>query len=155
MTDAIWDGFASAIVTLALPSGRHRLARAELGTTGGAFPFDADVHVVTAYNPAGIEASADDNRQRHAALLATVADLRTHPTVGSAPDGSIAEPGCAIVGIDTDRALALGRRFGQRAIYQWTPDALVIVGVDEPTRLRSGWRLTPVDRAEDVTDDVG
>lgn len=143
MTDAIWDGFVSAIVTLDLPQGPHRLEPAPAGTVGR-FPFDADVHIVTAYNPAGIETSAAHNRRRALELLAALDGVRSHPSIGSAPDGSMAEPGRAIVGIGTDAAVALGRRFGQRAIYEWRPDALVIVGVDEPTRHESGWRLRPL-----------
>ena len=52
------------------------------------------------------------------------------------------EPGYAVLDVSLDTAVEIGREFGQRAIYRWTDDALSIVGVDEPVRLRLGWRLS-------------
>ncbi len=144
MTDDIWDGFTNAVVTIDLPSGRHRIEPRPDGATGD-FPFDAAVHIVTPYNPDGVETTAEANQRSLDRFLAIVDQLTAHPTVGSAPDGSMAEPGRAIEGLALPDAIELGRRFGQRAIYRWSADALSVIGVDEDTRHDAGWRLVPLD----------
>jgi Protein of unknown function (DUF3293) len=106
------------------------------------FPFDAAVHIVTAYNPDGRELPAAENEGRDRELAES---LRAHPTVrtvGSAPDGTMAEPGFAVHGLDDTAARALGRRFGQLAIYRWSFDALAIVDVATGDERTLGWRLT-------------
>ena len=66
--NAIWDGFAHAVVRLDLPTGHVVLAPKPLGDIG-LFPFGAPVHIVTAYNPAGIEIDEETStRALHAVL---------------------------------------------------------------------------------------
>lgn len=139
--DSMWDGFAGAVVHLTFPDGVRCLAPRPDGEVGE-FPFDAPVHIVTAYNPAGIEIDEQANIDRHRRLGDAVAGVDTVTTVGSAPDGSMPEPGFALLELQLDEALDLARAFGQRAIYRWTPDELDIVGVDEPHHRRLGWSLT-------------
>ncbi len=139
--DAMWDNFAEAIVRIDLASGRSVISPEALGEVGQ-FPFDAPLHIITAYNPAGIEVDAGSNEQFHDALGVAVDAYEVFSTVGSARDGSMAEPGYAVFGLTLDEAVELGRRFGQRAIYRWTADALTIVGVGEATERRLGWSLS-------------
>lgn len=143
MTDAdrTWEAFAEAIVRIAFddfPKVLEPAAPAEVGE----FPFEAPVHIITAYNPAGVRMAEDDNARRHRALGAALAGHETVPTVGSARDGSMAEPGYAVFGLTLGEAVQVGDRFGQRAIYRWTADALSVIGIDEPIETRLGWRLT-------------
>ena len=56
----------------------------------------------------------------------------------------MAEPGYAVLDVEPSFALAMGRQFGQRAIYRWTADALTILGVDEDVEVRLGWRLSEI-----------
>ena len=137
----MWDGFAGAVIVLELVTGRALLEPAPPGEVG-LFPFAAPVHIITAYNPAGVEIDDETNVARHGLLAAAVAGLEAIASVGSAPDGTMAEPGFALFGVPFDRALDLARQFGQRAFYRWTPRALIIVGVDEPVRRDLGWTLT-------------
>lgn len=137
----MWEGFAGAVVRLELPAGGALLEPRPPGDVG-VFPFAAPVHIVTAYNPAGCEIDEETNIDRHRDLDIAVSGLETIPTVGSAPDGSMPEPGFGLLDVSLSDALDLARDFGQRAIYQWTYDALTIVGVDEPHRRRLGWSLT-------------
>ena len=58
-----------------------------------------------------------------------------------APDGTMAEPGFGVLGLELDAAVELGRRFGQAAIYRWTADALAIVGVDDTRQVEMGWSV--------------
>jgi hypothetical protein len=137
----MWDGFAGAVVRLELSGGVVLLEPRPPGDIG-VFPFDGPVHIVTAYNPAGLEIDEETNRARHRALGLTVAGLATIPTVGSAPDGSMPEPGFALLQVSLGDALDLARDFGQLAIYRWTFAALDIIGVDEPHRRRLGWSVS-------------
>ena len=140
--DPMWDAFANAVVTLSLPTGSAVLRPADPGTTDD-FGFDAPVHIITAFNPAGVEADPHENEARHHALCVMLEqrELWWHGSVGSAPDGSFAEPGCAVLAMDTEDALEVAREFGQRAIYVWTEESLRILGVDEPVDLAYGWKL--------------
>lgn len=137
----MWEGFAGAIVRIGFATGAVVLTP-EVDGEVGTFPFDSPVHIITAYNPAGIEINGAANELTHQTLGVAVNGYDTFPTVGSARDGSMAEPGYAVLGLELDEAIELGRRFGQVAIYRWTADALTIVGVDEPTELRLGWTLS-------------
>jgi hypothetical protein len=138
--DVMWDGFAQAIVEVGLTDGPAVLRPAAPGRVG-VFPFDRPMHILTAYNPAGRVTDAADNAARHEALGDALAGLQIVPTVGSAPDGTLREPGYGLLGADLGQALDLARAFGQRAIYQWTQDALSIVGVDEQVQIDLGWSL--------------
>lgn len=139
--DALWQGFAGAVVRLALPTGPHRLAPIAEGTRGR-FPYPSPVHIITAHNPGGVEIDAAANRTPHRDLHAALAAHACIETVGSAPDGSMAEPGFGVLDMELDVAVQLGRRFGQVAIYRWTRDTLSIVGVDDPSTIDMGWTLT-------------
>ena len=130
-----------AKIVLELVTGRALLAPASPGDVG-VFPFPAPVHIITAYNPAGVEIDDETNVARHGLLGAAVAGFEVIASVGSAPDGTMAEPGFALLGVPFRQALDLARQFGQRAFYRWTPQALGIVGVDEPVRRHLGWTLT-------------
>ncbi len=141
MHDDTWEAFTRAGVRVELDAGPRRLEPRRPGDVG-AFPFAAPVHIVTAYNPSGIESSLDRNEAHHARLLAELGDRRVLPTVGSAVDGTMAEPGCAILDIELDEGIGIGARFGQRAIYRWSAGELVVVGVDEAGRTAMGWTLT-------------
>ncbi|MEZ5245432.1 MAG: DUF3293 domain-containing protein [Acidimicrobiales bacterium] len=139
MTD-LWEAFAGAVVRISLPDGDHRIEPRSPGRTGD-HPFGSPIHIITAYNPGGIEADVATNEARHAALAEALGARETFATVGSAPDGSMAEPGLAVIGLEADEAVELGRRFGQEAIYRWTADALTIVGVRVPDTVEMGWSL--------------
>jgi len=74
---------------------------------------------VTGWNPGSIEATAEDNRQRHLALTRAVAALRLPSWPGrGVPDAGdwTPEESLFIAGITRQDAVALGVRFGQRAI---------------------------------------
>ena len=138
--DEMWAGFARAIVRLDLSGGPEVLHPTKNGVSGR-FPFDGSVHIITAYNRDGLEASDAANRAADQELEAALSDHQTFRTVGSAPDGSFAEPGFGILDIEFQDALTLGARFGQVAIYRWSADDLVICAVGSDDELRLGWQL--------------
>jgi hypothetical protein len=139
-TAELWEAFAGAVVRISLPDGDHRIEPRPPGNAGN-HPFGSPIHIITAYNPRGIEADVAANEARHAALAEALGSREAFATVGSATDGSMAEPGLAVVGLELDEAVALGRRFGQVAIYRWTTDALAIIGVDDRRTVEMGWSL--------------
>lgn len=136
----MWDGFFRAIVRLELPNGPWVLHPADPSDTGD-FPFSGPVHIITAYNPGGGATAESENQAATRELERTVRQFDPFPTVGSAPDGSFAEPGFGLVGISHEEALALGTRFGQAAIYCWTAQHLAVCGVGPEEEHRMGWRL--------------
>ncbi|MFT5201435.1 MAG: hypothetical protein ACI9C1_000810 [Candidatus Aldehydirespiratoraceae bacterium] len=138
--DKMWDGFADAIVQVALARGPAVLVPRPVGRVG-VFPFHRPVHILTAYNPAGRVIDAADNEARHDALASALAGNRVFPTVGSAADGTFREPGYGLLEGDLQEAIELARVFGQRAIYRWTPDVLSVIGVDEEVQIDLGWTL--------------
>jgi hypothetical protein len=137
----MWDGFADAVVRLDLPTGCVVLEPRPPGDLG-MFPFDAPVHIITAYNPAGIEIDEETNLSRHRSLVLALNRRDVFPTVGSAPDGSMPEPGFGVLDMTLSDALELASNFRQLAIYRWTPDALSVVDVDGNHRFRVGWSLS-------------
>ena len=147
---ALGEAFAGAIVSLNGRNGeRSTLLPAPAGSTG-TFEHAGPVHIITAYNPNGVMADAGANEAAHAELTAALAGHSVVASVGSAPDGSFAEPGWAVLDIGLVDAVELGRRFGQVAIYRWTADALRIVSC-QPTPLADddivmGWTLDPDSR---------
>ncbi|MCD2193010.1 DUF3293 domain-containing protein [Actinomycetospora endophytica] len=136
-------GYAHARVVFEFPDGRLTLRPAE---HPGRYPLDASpVHVLTAHNPGAARPGAVENRRNQAALEAelTACGLTVTRAVASATDGSHAEESAAVLGWDDDRALALARRFGQDAIFRWSPTAWAVVPCDGGSALRLGWTLHP------------
>lgn len=137
------DGFSRAVVRVDFPDERRVLTPRALGLHGSDFPFSTTVHIVTAYNPLGEIHDEAANRANHRRLREYTAALGVEviPTVGSAPDGSIPEPGLLTKRLTRRTAVALGDEFGQSAIYEWSADRLEIVGVRHPGNLVLGWEL--------------
>jgi hypothetical protein len=77
-------------------------------------------HVITAWNPGAQVCARVDNDRAHAELLADVESIpaRWLAACGRSPDGSWSEPSLCIVGLGRERALELGRRYGQLAIFE-------------------------------------
>jgi Protein of unknown function (DUF3293) len=89
--------------------------------------------VITAWNPGSLRPGLEVNRSRNAQLLNRLRRLgcETHPAVGSSHDGDHREESYAVVGATRDDVLALGREFGQAAIFEITPERLTVVSCDE------------------------
>jgi hypothetical protein len=99
--------------------------RAALAALGFALPFA----VVTAYNPRGRAAAAEQNERRHAALLAgaRLRDPGCRIVTGASPDGAHREPGVA-VRLPIDAAAALACRWDQSAFFWFDGAAFTIHG---------------------------
>jgi hypothetical protein len=95
-------------------------------------------HVITAWNPGGVLASADENSFADARLLAEIQTrrLEAYRAVGSDPDSPHKEDGWIVAGMKESEAVDLGRRFGQIAIFRIEQGRLTVVGC------QGNWRLS-------------
>jgi hypothetical protein len=142
----VWAAYARAEIDLALPDGPQlTFVPAPPGTVEGTWPFESreTLHVITAWNPGSRPATLAANAERQAALAAALAEgrLRWLPAVGRSPDGAWREESMAIRNLTRAAAVALGRRFGQRAIYELSATGLTIVGCLDDVARTMGWRL--------------
>ncbi|MFI1832282.1 DUF3293 domain-containing protein [Streptomyces olivaceoviridis] len=140
-----WALYQQAVVDVELPGGPVRVTPAPPGVAVGRFPVPhgETIHVVTAHNPRGTHASRQHNHRAHQRLLGLLRQrgLAWWPAVGGDPDGRHTEVSVAIVGLSDDEARALGREFGQDAVFAWSAPAwrlLACFGAGEALTL--GWR---------------
>jgi len=118
----LWASYASSVFCAQTPDGEikirvgtieqtlERLLR-EVGANDWAF--------ITAYNPASVQCSAEENAERQQQLERWVieAGYQYFPGFGAGPDGDWpAEPSLLVLGINRTDAVRLGHRFGQNAI---------------------------------------
>ncbi|MGW7258705.1 DUF3293 domain-containing protein [Streptomyces sp. NPDC054834] len=142
-----WAHYQQAVVDVELPEGTVRVAPAPRAVTVGSFPapHGESIHVVTAHNPGGRRASRLENDRAHLELLGQLRrrGLRWWPAVGGDVEGRHAEESAAIVGLSDQEACALGRQFGQDAVFAWSETTWRLLSCFEaeeaPTR---GWQAT-------------
>jgi hypothetical protein len=147
-TEADWAAYRTAVVDVEPPGGdRFRIVAAPPGTTGE-WPdgLDPPVVVLTAWDPGSVRQEESVNRARHDELVAALAALTVSwwPATGRDPDGDHLEEGAAVTGLTVTDALAMGRRFGQAAVYVWTPVAWQVHSCTEDRTETFGWVRRPV-----------
>ena len=144
-TDEQWSSYARAVVDLAPPG--HPLMRLvpDRPGTAGIWPdgLDAPVVVVTAWNPDSEVRPEEINRAANEALVADLdrRGLRHWPATGRDPEVLHHEDGVAVTGMTEAEGIALGRRFGQAAVFVWTPEAWEVVSCTDARRHVHGWCL--------------
>ena len=148
--DERFAAYAASHVWFDHPQGPFVVDPREPGFTKGTFAgaTGETVYVVTAHNPGRLLSDAD-NDARHAELLAYVATgsgLTMWPTVGGDRSWSHTEQGVAVMGLDDDGARALGRRFGQEAIFAWDERALRLLKCGSSDETELGWSVEPWER---------
>lgn len=140
MADEVWGEFQRTFIRIELDGQILQITPGPIGERGAYLPGQAGpLHVLTAWNPQGIEAPLADNRlanERLAAALAARPELTVWATTGTGEDGSWHEEGFTIAGLDRAEAVALAVRYDQRAIFEWR---------DEP----GGFRLVACDGSQD------
>jgi len=145
-TDEDWASYGRAVIDIVPPHrAPFRLVPDQPGTTGG-WPEDLvpPVVVVTAWDPDSVRLQRDDNRLRHQRLASELdrSGLVHWPAVGRDPDSPHFEEGVGVVGLGETGGVDLGRRFGQAAVYVWTPEAWTVVSCTDDRRHVYGWRVT-------------
>lgn len=124
---AQWPFYLRAVVDIDFPTHSLRVAPTPVphGVSGLPYPLPGGrtIHIVTAFNPAGCEATAEANlrAQRELQHHVRVTGRQWWPAVGGDRAGTHREISAAIAGLDDTQARALGRRFGQDAVFAWSP----------------------------------
>ncbi len=122
-----WSHYLCAVVDIAFPAHSIRVTRSPGGVSGLPYPLHSaeTIHIVTAFNPGGRNVTARANLRAQHELLRSVSvrGLQWWPAVGGDLDDSHAEISAAVVGMDDAQARALGRRFGQDAVFAWSPSS--------------------------------
>ena len=150
-----WDNYIRAVLRIDLPAGTLRIKAAPLGKSHDIdFPGSAGgtVHVITAYNPADKVAPDEANTSAHERLIARLQEIGA--TYFAAAGGDVqwahVEPSVAVIGMTAEDARALGRQFGQDAIFGWSPTALVVLSCDTSKIHMTGWDVLPDPASDDV-----
>ena len=94
-------------------------------------------HIITAHNPgvivgADINAKADEELRKELNL----AGSRCFRITGCSPDLKHQEQGWGVVGLSEERAQAIGRQYGQNAIFEVTAGALSVIGCISGERIK-------------------
>ena len=99
-------------------------------------------HIITGYNP-GKFVGDEINTQADEALRKelNLAGSRCFRITGCSPDLKHQEQGWGVAGISEDKALELGRRYGQNAIFEISGGFLSVIGCQSRKKL-------PVDQWE-------
>lgn len=141
-----WDEYVRAVVRIELADVLVQIAPAPPGRADGTFPDVPNhvLYVVTAFNPGGLVNPEPVNQQAHTALIRRLeADHVTYrAAAGGDPGWTHTEAGFALVGVDKAYAKALGRDFGQEAIFEWTPAELSVLACHGERRSSAGWIMT-------------
>lgn len=131
----LWDSYRQAVVHLQTREGRLSVRADPAGARGPFVPgVSGAVHVLTGWNPEGVEQAADANQRANARLAEALRErgLTWWPADGAAADGSWHEDGFAVVGLSRAEACGLAAVFGQLAIYEWAdaPDGFRLITRD-------------------------
>ncbi|MFE9538978.1 DUF3293 domain-containing protein [Streptomyces sp. NPDC006691] len=124
---AQWSHYLRAVVDIAFPAHSIRVAAgpSDGGVTSLPYPFNDvhSIHIVTAFNPGGRNTSVRANLRAQHELLHSIGlnRLQWWPAVGGDLADTHAEISAAVVGMDDAQARNLGRRFGQDAVFAWSP----------------------------------
>lgn len=110
--------------------------------------FDDLAYVISAFNP-GHRADDDVNHERHLELADSLRrdGLRVRPAVGLSADRVWVEPSWEVSGLSRSQACAIGRSFGQVAVFEIDGTRVRVVGCSDEA-IMSVWEFR-VNRVSD------
>lgn len=146
--DDPWSSYARTVVVVVRPGAPNLVVEAAPVERSRTWPWPtADaVHILTAWDPGEARPDEEENRANQVALEAELGDLGPHGScdaVGVDPVSGHREEGVAVSGLALEVVLDLGARYGQDAIFEWTPEAWAVVACRGGRREDFGWLLTP------------
>jgi len=140
-----WAPYQRTVVEILRPGGSILRVRSAPDVDEDSWPWPdrRPVHLLTAWDPGLERTGVDINRVRQAALEADLGLLPGQLFVAIGVDSATGrrEEGVAVSGLPEAEVLALGVRYGQDAVFAWTPAEWVIVACRGGRRLASGWSL--------------
>lgn len=140
-----WSSYERTVVEILWPGGGSLLVRSAPDVHEDSWPWPdrKPVHLLTAWDPGLERPGVDVNRMRQAALEADLELLSGQLLVAIGVDSATGrrEEGVVVRGVPEAEVLALGVRFGQDAVFSWTPAEWAIVACRGGRRLASGWSL--------------
>jgi hypothetical protein len=144
--DDPWASYARTVVAVSRPGATNLVVEAAPLGSLGSWPWASEhvVHIVTAWDPGDARPGEQENRRRQEALetdLRLLTPSEMWVAVGADSVSGHREEGVAVCGLDAARVLALGTRYGQEAIFEWTREAWAIVACDGTRRALFGWSL--------------
>jgi len=143
-----WASYARTVVEILRPGEGDLSVRPAPPGEVGQWPWASTepVRILTAWDPGDERPCEQQNRESQAALESDLRPLATAmwAAVGVDPLSGHREEGVLVLGVTEADALALGARYGQDAIFAWTPAEWAIVACTGGRREASGWSLTPV-----------
>ncbi|MET8810161.1 DUF3293 domain-containing protein [Streptomyces sp. NPDC004546] len=142
-----WDLYRRTVVDIRFPDRTVRVEPRPRSTAEGPFPElpvpagTTALHIVTAYDPHGRPALAEDNACAQALLLDELdrRGLAWWPAAGGDAHGTHIEQSVAIAGLSDSAARELGRRLGQDAVFAWTPETWRLLSCDSDVTDVQGW----------------
>jgi len=144
--DDPWSGYATTIVAVIRPGSDNLFVAAAPAGDVGVWPWSAEtvVYVLTAWDPGERRLGQSVNRARQTQLEEELRTARCHMwnARGFDPDTGYREEGVAVSGLPEADVLAAGARFGQEAVFAWTPDEWAIVACAGRRRVAFGWQVT-------------
>ena len=144
-----WASYERTVVEILRPGGDSLRVRSapDVDQESWPWPDRRPVHLLTAWDPGLERPGVDVNRMRQAALEADLELLSGELLVAIGVDSATGrrEEGVAVRGLPEAEVLALGVRYGQDAVYAWTPVEWVIVACQGGRRLATGWSLVVPD----------
>jgi hypothetical protein len=144
--DDPWASYERTVVQILRPGEGTLIVCSAPGGERGEWPWSSPdpVHILTAWDPGDERPGNEVNRERQATLEA---ELRPRAAglwaaLGEDPKSGHREEGVAVAGVSEADAVAAAARYGQDAIFCWTPDEWAIVGCTDGRREVGGWSLT-------------
>ena len=141
-----WALYQQAVVDIHFATRTQRVAPCAPGTTRGLFPVRSreTIHVLTAFNPAGRTVSPEDNERAHNVLLRELnrRSVTWWRATGGDPYGTHTEKSAAVIGLTEADAREIGQRFGQDAVFAWTPRTWRLLSCVSDQVQESGWRTS-------------
>ncbi len=125
-----WASYARTVVEIVGDGVGGLVVRTAPPGEVGEWPWPSPdaVHILTAWDPGFARPGDQTNRRRQSALEADLRPLvvALWPALGVDPVSGHREEGVAVRGSET-RVLALGARYGQDAVFRWTPEEWTVV----------------------------
>jgi hypothetical protein len=144
--NSLWEEYLRTRVELVLSDGAVLRIIPAPPSQVGQWPqqLTPPLYFLTAWDPGDERPSPEINRAQQLALEQDLARLGalTWPSSGTDALTGHREEGVAITGMDEGAVRALGQRYGQNAIFSWTPESWAVVSCDGSFRTALGWRLS-------------